>query len=400
MATKKIGATRIDGSGSRHEEEEEEEISAQGELQRKKKRKITSPLTFGNVNPDELVGKEHVEETSAHNKSPQQPDEEIPQVQNSPTSSQPQIDDAENQFWQLYNDWRAWKVGNSAEQLLSWDQQLKNEKIIKKCLGLPINYCCEQILDVDWVWQRNYEDLHLEHLVTSPVSEFEADDEDHAVYMPIFPKATKDQMAFTTKAKADMEATTEGFQVFLEISPAIETVLTEADQENAASTPQEQNQETSEEELQQLIQSQVLEIFTTPCEISNQPELEIPEKSTRNLEQSTPPEANEFQEEQAEESEKTLRIDDEEGEQGDAESLPLQLFHRAPSSHQVTNFHFHSSSTPTLPDEVPETWTKKVQGLIESALASQHASFRQEIEQMEARHNKPMEKSVRISALH
>ncbi|VFQ90847.1 unnamed protein product [Cuscuta campestris] len=390
--------------------EDEEEISAQGELQRKKKRKIISPSTSGNVNPDELKEKETVEENSAHNQSHQQPDEEIPQVQNSPTSSQPQIDNAKNQFWQLYYDWRAWKVGNSAEQLLSWDQQLKNENIIMKCLGLPVNYCCEQILDVDWVWQMNYEDLHLEHLVTSPISEFGADDEDPVVYRPIFSKATKDQG-------------------------------------NAASTPQEQNQETSEEQVQQLLHSQALEILTTPCEITNPTETEIPEKSTENLEMSKPPEANEVQEEQAveiqrssaeakkeiqmtgletsetpvavfkqqneveerdslsrevsnfmldeteEESEWTLKIDDGEAEQEDAESLPMQLFHRAPSSHQVTNFHFHNSSTSTLPDEVPENWTRKVQGLIESALASQHASFRQEIEQMEARHNKLMEKS-------
>ncbi|VFQ95792.1 unnamed protein product [Cuscuta campestris] len=273
-----------------------------------------------------------------------------------------------------------------ADQLLSWDQQLKNEKIIKECLGLPVNYCCEQILDVDWVWQRNYEDLHLEHLVTSPVSEFEADDEDPAVYRPIFSKATKDQ-------------------------------------ENAASTPQAQNQEASEEELQQLLHSQASEILTTPCEITNPTETEIPEKSAENLEMSKPLEANEVQEEQAveaerssaeaeketqmaeleaskspvaifqeqneaeerdslsrdisnfilgeaeEEFERTLRINDEEDMQEDAESLPMQLFQRTPSSHQ------------------------KVQGLIESALASQHASFRQEIEQMEARYNKLIEKS-------
>ncbi|VFQ77003.1 unnamed protein product [Cuscuta campestris] len=350
--------------------EEEEEISAQGELQRKKKRKITSPSTSGNVNPDELKEKEPVEENSAHNQSPQQPDEEIPQVQNSPTSSQPQIDDAENQFWQLYYDWRAWKVGNSAEQLLSWDQQLKNEKIIKKCLGLPVNYCCEQILDVDWVWQRNYEDLHLEHLVTSPVSEFEADDEDPAVYRPIFSKATKDQVSPTTKAQADMEATAEDFQIFLETSPAIETVLTEADQENAASTPQEQNQEASEEELQQLLYSQALEILTTPCEITNPTETEIPEKSSENQEMSKPPEANEVQEEQAVEAQRSSVEAEKETQMAELE---------ASKSH--------------LPDEVPKTWTKKVQGLIESALASQHASFRQEIEQMEARYNKLIEKS-------
>ncbi|VFQ91639.1 unnamed protein product [Cuscuta campestris] len=87
--------------------EEEEEFSDQGELQRKKKRKITSPSTSGHVNPDELKEKEPTEETSAHNRSSQQLEEEFPQVQNSPTSSQPQVDDAENQFRQLYYDWRA-----------------------------------------------------------------------------------------------------------------------------------------------------------------------------------------------------------------------------------------------------------------------------------------------------
>ncbi|VFQ64833.1 unnamed protein product [Cuscuta campestris] len=93
------------------------------------------------------------------------------------------------------------------------------------------------------------------------------------------------------------------------------------------------------------------------------------------------------------ESERTLKVTDEEDVQEDAESLPMQLFQRTPSSHQVTNFHFHSSSTPGLPDEIPEIWTKKVQGLIESALASQHAFFRQEIEQMEVRHTQLIEKS-------
>ncbi|VFQ88664.1 unnamed protein product [Cuscuta campestris] len=217
-------------------EEEEEEVSAQGELQRKTKRKITSPSTSENINPDELVGKEPVEEHSAHNQSPQQLDEEISQVQSSPTPSlQAQTNDAESQFMQLYYDWRAWKVGNSAEQLLEWDQQLKNEKIIKRCLGLPVNYYCEQILDVDSLWQRNYEDLHLEYLATTPVSEFEVDDEDPSVYTLIFSKATEDQMALTTEAQTNMEATTEDFQVFLETSTAFETNLAEAVQENAAS---------------------------------------------------------------------------------------------------------------------------------------------------------------------
>ncbi|VFQ98073.1 unnamed protein product [Cuscuta campestris] len=428
--------------------EEVEEVSVQGELQRKKRRKITSPSTSGNVIPNELKEKEPVEENSAHNQSPQQLEEQVHQVHNLPISSpQPQTDDADNQFWQLYYDWRAWKIGNSTEQLLGWDQQLKNKKIIKKCLGLPVNYSCEQILDDDWVWQRNHEDLHLEHLAATPVSEFEVDDEDPSVYKPIFSKAIEDQMILTSEAQADLEATAEDFPILPETSPGFETVLPEADQENAASTPQEQNQEASEEELQQLLKSQVLEILTTPCEISNTTKTEIPEKLAENLEMSKPSETNEVQEEQAveiqrnsaeagkevqmaeleasetpiavfeeqneaeerdslsrdisnfildeaeEESERTLRIDDEEDVQEDAESLPMQLFQKTPSSHQVTNFDFHSSSTPTLPDEVSEIWTKKIQGLIESALASQHASFRQEIEQMEARYNKLMEKS-------
>ncbi|VFQ98071.1 unnamed protein product [Cuscuta campestris] len=325
--------------------EEEEESSEQEELQRKKKRKITSPSTSGH---------------------------------NSPTSSQPQVDDAENQFWQLYYDWRAWKVGNSAEQLLSWDQQLKNEKIIKKCLGLPVNYCCEQILDVDWVWQRNYEDLHLEHLVTSPISEFEVDDEDPAVYKPVLSKTTEDQVVLTSEAQANLETTPEDFQIFPEASYAFEVVPPEAE----VSTPK-QNQEGSNEEFQQLLHSEALEILTNPCEITNPTEAKIPEESTENLEMSKIPETNESQEEQAVETQRSSAKAEKETQMAELEA----------SKSPVTNFHLHSSSIPTFPDEVPEIWTKKVQGLIDSALATQHASFRQEIEQMEARQNKLIDKS-------
>ncbi|VFQ78806.1 unnamed protein product [Cuscuta campestris] len=356
--------------------------------------------------------KEPAEETSARNQSPHQFEEEIPQVQSLPTSSQHQTDDADNQFWQLYYDWKAWKVGNLAEQLLNWDQHLKNEKIIKKCLGIPVNHNCEQILDECWVWQRNLEDLHLEYLANTPVSDCEADDEDTAVFKPVFSKVTEDQVALTS------EATAEDFQTFPETSPAFqetshasEMVLTEVVQEKATPPSQEQNQETAdEEEFQPLIQSQVLEILTTPCEISNPTEIEIPEKSAEILEQSALPETMEQAVEaqtkfwrsckrnsngrtREGESERTLKVTDEEDVQEDAESLPMKLFQRTPSSHQVTNFHFHSSSTPALPDEIPEIWTNKVQGLIESALASQHASFRQEIEQMEVRHTQLIEKS-------
>ncbi|VFQ67758.1 unnamed protein product [Cuscuta campestris] len=341
--------------------EEEEEVTAQEELQRKKKRKITSPSTSGNVNPDELKEKEPVEENSAHNQSPQQLEEEVHQVHSLPTSSpQSQTDDADNQFWQLYYDWRAWKVGNSAEQLLGWDQQLKNEKIIKKCLGLPVNHSCEQILDDDWVWQRNYEDLHLEYLATTPVLEFEVDDEDPSVYKPIFSKATKDLMILTSKAQADLETTVEDFPIFPETSPAFVTVLPEADQENVASAPIEQNQEASEEEIQQPLQSQVLEIRTTPCEISNQRELEekfwskaekevqmaplgAPETPVAVFEEQNEGEerdslsrdtSNFILDEAEEESERTLGINNLEDVQEDVESLPMQLFQRTSSSHQ------------------------------------------------------------------
>ncbi|VFQ79623.1 unnamed protein product [Cuscuta campestris] len=275
--------------------EEAEEVSVQGELQRKK-RKLSSPSTSEYVNSDKLKEKEPAEETSAQNRSPQQLEEEIPQVQSLPTPSpQPQMDDADNQFWQLYYDWRAWKVGNSTEQLMDWDQQLKNEKIIKKCLGIPVNHSCEEILDDYWAWQRNHEDLHLEYLANSPNSEFEVDDEDPSVYKQVFSKTTEEQVVLTSEAQAVLEATAEDFQTFTETSSAFETeishasemVLTEAVKEKATSPPLEQNHKTEEEEeFQQLGQSQVFEILTIACEISNPTEIEIPEKSAKIPEQS------------------------------------------------------------------------------------------------------------------
>ncbi|VFQ85216.1 unnamed protein product [Cuscuta campestris] len=362
--------------------EEEEEVSDHGELQKKKKRKFNSPSTSGNVNPDELKEKEPDEETSAQNRSPQQLEEETPQAQSLPASSQPQTDDAENKFWQLYYNWRALKVGNSEEQLLDWDQQLE-------------------------------------------ISDCEVDDEDTAVFKPVLSKATEDQVALTSEAHATLEATAEDFQTFPETSPAFETetspafqetshasemVLTEVVQEKATSPPQGQNQETAaEEEIQQLIQSQVLEILTTPVQRNSgeaeketqMAEVEVCQTPVAILEEQNAEEERDslsrgisnFALDEAEgESERTLKVTDEEDVQEDAESLPLQLFQRTSSPHQVTNFHFHISSTPTLPDEIPEIWTKKVQGQIESALASQHASFRQEVEQMEAKYTQLLEK--------
>ncbi|VFQ89698.1 unnamed protein product [Cuscuta campestris] len=347
--------------------EEEEEVFDQGELQRKKKRKIISPSTSGNVNPDELKEKEPAEETSAHNRNPQQLEEEIPQVQSLPTPSpQPQTDDAENQF------------------------------------------CCEEILDDYWVWQRNYEDLHLEHLATSPVSDFEVDDEDTAVYKPVFSKATENQVVLTTEAQANLEATAEDFQIFPETSPAFETVLTEAVQENISNQPEleipeksaeipeqsafpETNEEEQAVEVQRNSAEAEKEVQTTALEASETPVEVFKEQNEAEERDSLSMHISNFVLDKAEEESK--RIVDEEDLQEDAESLPMQIVQRTPSSHQVNNLLFHSSSIPTLPDEVPEIGTRKIQGLIESALASQHASFRQEIEQMKASYTKQIEKS-------
>ncbi|VFQ83055.1 unnamed protein product [Cuscuta campestris] len=339
-----------------------------GELQRKKKRKINSPSTSGNVNPDELKEKEPAEETSTHNRSPQQFEEETPQ-----------------------------------------DQQLKNEKIIKKCLSIPVNHNCEDILDDYWVWQRNPEDLHMEYLANTPVSDCEADDEDTAVFKPVFTRATEEQMALTSKEIAVLEATAEDFPIFPETSPAFEMVLTETIQEKAASPPQEQNQEANEEEeFLQLIQSQVLEILTTPCEISNQTQLEILEKSAEIPEQSAIPEPMEkeveiqrhsgkFEKEsqmaEVEVSQTPIAIFEEPNEAEDSDSLSRYISNFALDAAEGESERTLKLFNPTLPDEIPEIWTKKVQELIESALASQQASFRQEIEQMEAKYTQLLEKS-------
>ncbi|VFQ61458.1 unnamed protein product, partial [Cuscuta campestris] len=134
----------------------------------------------------------------------------------------------------------------------------------------------------------------MEYLANTPVSDCEADDEDTAVFKPVFTRATEEQMALTSEEIAVLEATAEDFPIFPETSPEFEMVLTETVQEKAASPPQEQNQEANEEEeFQQLIQSQVLEILTTPCEISNQTQLEILEKSVEIPEQSAIPETME-----------------------------------------------------------------------------------------------------------
>ncbi|VFQ73749.1 unnamed protein product [Cuscuta campestris] len=376
--------------------DDEEEVPAHGELQKKKKRRISSSSTSGNTNRDDLVEKEPLEEASAHNQSPQRLDEEIPQNQSFPSPPlQAQTGDEVSQFMQLYYDWRAWKVGNSADQLIEWNQQLKNEKVIKRCLGLPIKHCCEQILDDDWVWQKTYGDLHLEYLATSPSSEFEGDDEDLAVYKPILSKPTEDQTVLTTEAQVDMEATVEDVRTrvyALRRTKLCSVFMTGFD--NAKPPRHIEAKEDSAVEVQRSfaeaegeVQIARLEATETPVAIFEQPvEDEDRDSLSRDI-------SNFVNEETKEESMKSLKIDEEEAEQGDAESLPLQLFHRVPSSKQVINFHFHSSSTSTPPDEIPETWTRKVQGLIESALESQHASFRQEIQQMEARHNKLMEKS-------
>ncbi|VFQ80953.1 unnamed protein product [Cuscuta campestris] len=287
--------------------DEEEEVSAQGELRKKKKRRISSPSTFGNANPENSVQNQPQE-------SPQDLNEKIYQDHNLLSPPSQALADKVDKFMQLYYVWRAWKVGNSTDQLLEWDQQLKNEKIIKRCLGLPINCHCKQILDEQWVWQKINEDVLLEHLSTSPASEFEVDDDYVAVYTPMFVNSASNQTAdqaenITAEAQADLEAEAEDFQVFPESSTAIETVPAETILEHVAtSQQQEQNYTTSEEELIQSLQFQVHDIITTTY-------------------------------------------------------------------------------------EMPESWTRKVQGLIESALESQKATFRQDLEKVEMRHSQILEKT-------
>ncbi|VFQ99646.1 unnamed protein product [Cuscuta campestris] len=223
---------------------------------------------------------------------------------------------------------------------------------------------------------RNYEDLHLEHLVTSPVSEFEADDEDPSAYKPIFSKATEDQMDLTTEA-----------------------------QENAASPQQEQSQTTSEEKLLQLLQSHVQEILTTPCEISNQHELEIPEKSEENLEKSTPPETNEVQEDQVVEIQRSFAEGEKEAQIDGLETseTPAAIFEQNIGQEERDSFSRDISNF--VLDETEEEFEKTLkidddeaeQGDAESLPCNSSIEhlllIRQEIERMEARHNKLMEKS-------
>ncbi|VFQ82163.1 unnamed protein product [Cuscuta campestris] len=150
-------------------------------------------------------------------------------------------------------------------------------------------------------------------------------------------------------------------------------------------TPQQEDQKqtASEEKFLKFFQIQVQEILTTLCEISNQPESENPERSTENLEKSTPPEATE-EEAQEEPAVETLR-NFEEAEEGaqiarlEASETPVTILEQQ-TKDVVTNFHFHSSSTSTFPDEMPESWTKK-------------ASFRQDLEKVEMRHSQILEKN-------
>ncbi|VFQ79195.1 unnamed protein product [Cuscuta campestris] len=198
--------------------------------------------------------------------------------------------------------------------------------------------------------------------------------------------------SITAEAQADLEAEAEDFSIFPETSPAFETVLVETVQENATTLQhEEQSEVVAEEEILHSLSFQVQEILTTTCEISNQAKLEIPEKSVEYLEKSTPPNATEEEaqeepeveaqrsleevaedaqiarleasetpiaifeqqnaevvrdpisqeisnyrdEEAEEESVKTLKISEEEAEEGEeSESLPLQVYHSVPPSHQ------------------------------------------------------------------
>ncbi|VFQ82883.1 unnamed protein product [Cuscuta campestris] len=84
----------------------------------------------------------------------------------------------------------------------------------------------------DNVLIKTNEDLLLEHLTTSPPSEFEVDDDYTAVYTPMFFNSAGNQIEnqaenITAEAQANLEAEAEDFQVFPESSLTIETVLDE-----------------------------------------------------------------------------------------------------------------------------------------------------------------------------
>ncbi|VFR00374.1 unnamed protein product [Cuscuta campestris] len=69
-----------------------DEVSVQGELQKKKKRRVSSPSTSGNANPDNLMQNKPIEEVFAQEQNPQQSD--TPQDQSLPSPpSQAQTDD-------------------------------------------------------------------------------------------------------------------------------------------------------------------------------------------------------------------------------------------------------------------------------------------------------------------
>ncbi|VFQ86946.1 unnamed protein product [Cuscuta campestris] len=287
--------------------------------------------------------------------NPQKVDEGTPQDQSPPSPSSQARTDEVSKFLQLYYVWKAWKVGNSADQLLEWDQQLKNEKVIKRCLGLPVNCHCERILDEEWAEN------------------------------------------ITAEAQADMEAEVEDFQVFLETSLVFDAILTEAVQGNAV-TPQ-RDQETYEEEVLKSLQFQSID----------------------NLEKSTPPKDTE-EEAHKEPAIEALRSfkEAEEGAQIvrlKATETPVAIFEqqtedatRDSLSRDISNYgnadtkeesvktlrideKEADSSKSTFPDEMPEPWTRKVQGLIESALEAWKASFRQDLEKVEMRHSQILEKN-------
>ncbi|VFQ67083.1 unnamed protein product [Cuscuta campestris] len=209
---------------------------------------------------------------------------------------------------------------------------------------------------------------------------WKVDDEDTTVFKPIFSNPAMDTQGGHLEEEAeeeiqeDVEAAAEEIQTNPENSSAPETKQAENLQEDTA-IPQTEEETQAEEQIQAI------------------EEAEVPINEHHNEEVVRDPlsqDISDYRNEDLDEaSVKMLRIGEEDVRaEKEADSLPLQCFHSPPPTNQVTNFNFHcSTSTPTLPDEMHEPWAKRVQGMIDSALESQRASFQEVLGRTEERHN-------------
>ncbi|VFQ83884.1 unnamed protein product [Cuscuta campestris] len=63
-----------------------------------------------------------------------------------------------------------------------------------------------------------------------------------------------------------------------------------------------------------------------------------------------------------------------------------------PLPNQVTHFNFHCSTTePSLPDDMPEQWARRVQEKIDTSLAAQRISFQEMMDKSEEKHSSSLQ---------